>query len=326
MPGAICDPRMQAFAASMSHYTPAKSPKPDKFTRHIRNISLTPKRFLYLKNLMREISFLQLLKWMAEKNLLPPESLFSTFSFTLPAVFSSSSSPYIETDARGPPLLKAKNTIKKSRKGFTLIELLVVIAIIAILAGLLMPALSRAREQARRATCMNNLRQIGLAINMYAQDFDGIAPFERDTSNCIWNGTGVNRRVSLGRVADYLEGNLKVFYCPSQRYFTKNNPNYGMQNFDVIGKECRSSYYARGPPQFDPSLGLDDPVLIWRYPNKKGWVTDVELPDHPHAHAHKDGVNALRNDGSVHWLPGVARYGSDTWDDYWGKVDKALKE
>ena len=58
------------------------------------------------------------------------------------------------------------------RRGFTLIELLVVIAIIAILAAILFPVFARAREKARQAACQSNLRQIGLALKMYCQDYD----------------------------------------------------------------------------------------------------------------------------------------------------------
>ncbi len=58
------------------------------------------------------------------------------------------------------------------RKGFTLIELLVVIAIIAILAAILFPVFAQAREKARQASCLSNLKQIGTATQMYAQDYD----------------------------------------------------------------------------------------------------------------------------------------------------------
>src|SRR5688572_2846551 len=92
--------------------------------------------------------------------------------------------------------------VQRKRRGFTLIELLVVIAIIAILAAILFPVFAQAREQARTASCLSNLKQLGLGFKMYAQDYDenwpmGTYPGPRNwevnpdvEGNAGWNDCG----------------------------------------------------------------------------------------------------------------------------------------
>ena len=116
-----------------------------------------------------------------------------------------------------------KNNTSNSRthKGFTLIELLVVIAIIAILASILFPVFARARENARRASCMSNVKQLSLAVLMYLQDYDDTYPTvlvrtPNLTSDQYPGGKWTNGNTLYWPQTLYpYHKSLQVFFCPS---------------------------------------------------------------------------------------------------------------
>ena len=132
------------------------------------------------------------------------------------------------------------------KKAFTLIELLVVIAIIAILAAILFPVFARARENARRSSCSSNLKQIGLGIIQYAQDYD-----ERYPARIYGNApTGFRLANSWRRVTFPYTKSAQIFSCPSNTHNADNAEDSSDANLISAG------YDPNTVPRFKRSYGI----------------------------------------------------------------------
>jgi len=183
--------------------------------------------------------------------------------------------------------------------GFTLIELLIVVTILAILCALLFPVFSAAREKARQSVCATHLRQLGQAVSMYSQDYDGILPLGLvpTAQGGRWQiGTPIVFPVPQPMgwwdlVWPYVK-NEGLYYCPSEQV---RLPGYGM-NYYVSGRgedEVEDSSArillteGRVPHAPNETMGpMLDPNSLWI------------------AYRHSDGLNFLFLDGHVTWVHG----------------------
>lgn len=217
-------------------------------------------------------------------------------------------------------------------RAFTLIELLVVLAVIALLASLLLPALASAREKGRRTVCLSNLRQIGIAIQMYAQDHEGRIPYGpkappfTNPSN-FYPSTGAptsllslqsGAPVGLGLLLQhYLATQPKVLFCPST-----DQPLDTEAELAKVGQyQSQGSYYYRhgGNTQlFDPPVD-SNPLPVLRLDslgqNRNGLpiralVMDTQFlcPDDlaafnvkPRTHHQQKSATMLFADGHAFW-------------------------
>jgi prepilin-type N-terminal cleavage/methylation domain-containing protein/prepilin-type processing-associated H-X9-DG protein len=215
--------------------------------------------------------------------------------------------------------MKTEYSFNSKSNGFTLIELLVVIAIIAILASILFPVFARARENARRTSCLSNMKQMGLAVEQYKQDYDGYYPYARGATG-YW-------------YVNYLEPYVKstqVTKCPSAPSKWEVNYSYNLAfgyapdangaaeaqcgflhpirtglnesrvtevSKSIVISESSLMYY-----MWKGHFGIGDPFemtyLDVLYPY---YVSDAVVTLNPAAGLHLDGVNNVYADGHAKW-------------------------
>jgi prepilin-type N-terminal cleavage/methylation domain-containing protein/prepilin-type processing-associated H-X9-DG protein len=229
------------------------------------------------------------------------------------------------------PAARRRSAVR-ARKGFTLIELLVVIAIIAILAAILFPVFAQARDKARAAACLNNLKQIGIGLMMYAQDYDEVlagnhtgAPHSGAGDAGAANLTPIGfmdkdetrvRRNWARDLQPYLK-NTQVYSCPNSipRSSISAGSTYA-ETTDPAG--ANASYLLNGITSSKPLAAITEPADIVFLHEYKARSRVAQVRPHPdgningvpafrqfnhqfYDYMHNEGANLLYCDGHAKW-------------------------
>jgi prepilin-type N-terminal cleavage/methylation domain-containing protein len=200
----------------------------------------------------------------------------------------------------------------RNKRGFTLVELLIVVGIIAVLIGLLMPSLTKAREAARRTQCLSNLRQVSYAFRFYALSNRDQVPLgyragRKQFNSMVYSATS-HKLVLFGWL--YRVGLMKppeMFFCPSNNdpqsmLDTPSNPWPPGAEDDPAAPQVYSGYGCR--PEIEipdvPSPNLNLPRLT-KFKSKAIFADLTATPSRVETR-HRVGINVLYGDGSAHWV------------------------